>query len=159
MEQPKIRLVGESSNDDIESWYMSFLPATTASTTEPPRLLYSYRNVMSGFSARLTKEQVKAMKKKDGFISAMPETIMNLHTTHTPDYFGLNQPLGLWKNSNIGKGVIIGVLDTGIHPSHPSFSDEGMSPPPAKWKGRCEFNISVCNNKLVLEISIVEIVF
>ena len=49
----------------------------------------------------------------------------------------------------IGKGVIIGVLDTGIKASHPSFSDEGMPPPPAKWKGKCEFNGTLCNNKLI----------
>ncbi|GLT62912.1 hypothetical protein SLA2020_355140 [Shorea laevis] len=51
--------------------------------------------------------------------------------------------------SNFGKGVIIGVLDTGILPYHPSFSDEGVPPPPAKWKGKCEFNGTNCNNKLI----------
>ncbi|KAM1158694.1 hypothetical protein ACFX19_032521 [Malus domestica] len=38
------------------------------------------------------------------------------------------------------KGVIIGLLDTGIGPDHPSFSDEGVSTPPAKWMGKCDFN-------------------
>lgn len=51
--------------------------------------------------------------------------------------------------SSFGKGVIIGVLDTGIFPGHPSFSDEGVPPPPAKWKGKCEFNGTLCNNKLI----------
>ncbi|RVX09005.1 Subtilisin-like protease SBT1.2 [Vitis vinifera] len=30
--------------------------------------------------------------------------------------------MGFWKESNFGKGVIIGVLDSGVLPSHPSFS-------------------------------------
>ncbi|KAM1034564.1 hypothetical protein ACFX2A_038828 [Malus domestica] len=30
-------------------------------------------------------------------------------------------------------GVIIELLDTGIGLDHPSFSDEGVSTPPAKW--------------------------
>ncbi|OAY63585.1 Subtilisin-like protease SBT1.2 [Ananas comosus] len=34
-------------------------------------------------------------------------------------------------------------------PDHPSFSGNAMPPPPAKWKGRCEFNASQCNNKLI----------
>ncbi|KAG6738221.1 hypothetical protein POTOM_057829 [Populus tomentosa] len=59
------------------------------------------------------------------------------------------QNLGFWNHSNYGKEVIIGVLDTGIKASHPSFSDEGMPPPPAKWKGKCEFNATLCNNKLI----------
>lgn len=33
-------------------------------------------------------------------------------------------------------------------PGHPSFSDEGMLPPPKKWKGKCEFGTASCNNKL-----------
>ncbi|XP_049378362.1 subtilisin-like protease [Solanum stenotomum] len=57
--------------------------------------------------------------------------------------------MGFWNDSNYGKGVIIGVIDTGIFPDHPSFSDDGMPPPPAKWKGKCEFNVTKCNNKLI----------
>ncbi|KAG6431452.1 hypothetical protein SASPL_109531 [Salvia splendens] len=54
-----------------------------------------------------------------------------------------------WKDSNYGKGVIIGVLDTGVMPQHPSFSDEGMPPLPAKWKSECEFSRTTCNNKII----------
>lgn len=61
----------------------------------------------------------------------------------------MNQNLGFWKDSNYGKGLIIGVLDSEIIPNHPSFSDEGMPPPPAKRKGKCEFNFTACNNKLI----------
>nr|XP_016484490.1 PREDICTED: subtilisin-like protease SBT1.7 [Nicotiana tabacum] len=142
------------SDQDLESWYRSFLPNTIAITRsndeEGPRLVYSYRNVMKGFAARLSAEHVKEMEKKPGFVSAWPERIMSLHTTHTPSFLGLQQHMGLWKDSNYGNGVIIGVLDTGISPDHPSFSDEGMLPPPAKWKGKCESNFTTkCNNKLI----------
>ncbi|KAL2516803.1 Subtilisin-like protease SBT1.2 [Abeliophyllum distichum] len=89
------------------------------------------------------------MKQKDGFISAHPERVLHPLTTHTPSFLGLHQEMGFWKQSNFGKGVIIGVLDGGIFPSHPSFSGEGMPPPPAKWKGKCEFKASECNNKLI----------
>ena len=40
-------------------------------------------------------------------------------------------------------------MDIGVYPQHPSFSDEGMPPPPAKWTGTCEFNRTACNNKLI----------
>ncbi|KAL0373120.1 UNVERIFIED_CONTAM: Subtilisin-like protease SBT1.4 [Sesamum calycinum] len=90
------------------------------------------------------------MEKKTGFISARPQQVLPLHTTHTPNFLGLQQNMGFWRDSNYGKGIIIGVLDTGILPDHPSFSDEGMPPPPAKWKGRCEFSFTgACNNKLI----------
>ncbi|KAJ8626495.1 hypothetical protein MRB53_019802 [Persea americana] len=93
----------------------------------------------------LSEDEVEAMEKNDGFISATPDQLLPLHTTHTPDFLGLKQDMGVWKNSNFGKGVIIGVLDTGALPNHPSFSDVGMPSPPLKWKGQCEF--SACNKK------------
>ncbi|PON64071.1 Peptidase S8, subtilisin-related [Trema orientale] len=141
VKQPKGRVLSQS--DDLESWYKSFLPARTAASSDnQPRILYSYRNVMSGFAARLTQEQVRAMADKDGFVSARPERILKKLTTHTPNFLGLHQQAGFWRESNFGKGVIIGVLDGGIFPSHPSFSDVGIPPPPAKWKGSCDFNVS-----------------
>ncbi|KAK7389239.1 hypothetical protein VNO78_24077 [Psophocarpus tetragonolobus] len=138
-----------AESEDLESWYHSFMPATIMSSEEQPRIIYSYRNVMSGFAARLTKEEMRAVNKKDGFISARPERILHPQTTHTPKFLGLQQETGLWKESNFGKGVIVGVLDSGITPHHPSFSDVGMPPPPPKWKGRCELNVTACNNKLI----------
>ncbi|XP_002509668.2 subtilisin-like protease [Ricinus communis] len=142
--------VGASKKSQvIETWYQSFLPARKSNSNQQQRILYSYRNVVSGFAAKLTAEEAKFMEEKDGFVSARPQKIFPLHTTHSPNFLGLHQNLGLWGNSNYGKGVIIGVLDTGITPDHPSFSDEGMPSPPAKWKGKCEFNGTACNNKLI----------
>ncbi|TQE12578.1 hypothetical protein C1H46_001790 [Malus baccata] len=136
---------------DLESWYQSFLPETAQSSNQETssRIVHAYRKVVTGFAAKLTPEEVKAMKNKEGFVSAREERILPLQTTHSPDFLGLHQGFGLWKQTNYGEGVIIGLLDTGIRPDHPSFSDEGVSPPPAKWKGKCEFNGTVCNNKLI----------
>ncbi|CAI0379178.1 unnamed protein product [Linum tenue] len=90
------------------------------------------------------------MELKEGFISARVERPVSLHTTFTPKFLGLQQNVGGWKSSHYGEGVIIGLIDTGIKHDHPSFFDKGMPPPPAKWRGRCDFNGKrTCNNKLV----------
>ncbi|CAA2961727.1 subtilisin-like protease [Olea europaea subsp. europaea] len=138
-----------TQSEDLDSWYHSFLPTTTSSSGEAPEIIYSYHSVFKGFAVRLSPDDVKALEKKEGFISARPEEKYSLHTTHSPNFLGLNQNMGFWKDSNYGKGVIIGVIDSGIFPDHPSFSDEGMPPPPAKWKGKCDFNFTACNNKLI----------
>ncbi|GFP81846.1 subtilisin-like protease sdd1 [Phtheirospermum japonicum] len=134
-------------NIHTTNYHNSFLPAVT---TSDDSLLYSYNHAISGFAARLTAEEVEAMKEKDGFISAHPEMMYQLSTTHSPSFLGLQPRKGLWNQSNEGNGVIIGVLDTGVFPSHPSFSDVNMPPAPLKWKGECEFpNKTDCNNKLI----------
>ncbi|KAK6781452.1 hypothetical protein RDI58_019248 [Solanum bulbocastanum] len=152
VKSPESQISTQSSRMDLESGYKSFMPKTieTADSDRNPRLIYSYHNVIIGFAERLSAKQVKEMEKKPGFISAWPQRILSLNTTHTLSFLGLHQNVGLWRDANYGKGVIIGVLDTEITPDHPSFSNEGMPPPPAKWKGKCELNFTKkCNNKLI----------
>ncbi|CAI0476633.1 unnamed protein product [Linum tenue] len=135
------------ADGELDSWYSTFLPDTLLASSSTTRLIHSYRNVATGFAAKLTKEEMKAMEKKDGFISAQRERMYSLHTTRTPGFLGLQLNTGLWNGSNNGKGVIIGVLDTGVTPNHPSFNDMHMPSPPAKWKGKCQ--LPKCNNKLI----------
>ncbi|KAL0288751.1 UNVERIFIED_CONTAM: Subtilisin-like protease SBT1.2 [Sesamum angustifolium] len=144
---PADQVPGESQ--DLETWYRSFLPEVTANSEEPSRIRHAYRNVITGFAAKLSPEEVKEMEKKEGFLHARPERMYALKTTHSPNFLGLYQNLGSWPESNYGKGVIIGVFDTGITPGHPSFDDEGVPPPPARWKGKCELKGTACNNKLI----------
>ncbi|KAK6137661.1 hypothetical protein DH2020_028587 [Rehmannia glutinosa] len=140
---PEDRIFEQS--ESLESWYHSYLP-----DRDPSRIVHTYRHVINGFAAKLTPRELEEIEKKDGFLYARPEKKYSLHTTRTPTFLGLNQNNGPWTSpASFGKGVIIGVLDTGITPSHPSFDDKGVPPPPAKWKGKCEFNKETCNNKLI----------
>lgn len=138
--------------DNLSNYHKSFMsarPVAAAASNQQQDFLYSYKHVINGFAARLTEEDVEAMKEMDGFVSAHLEKVLHQQTTHTPRFLGLHQETGLWRESNFGEGVIIGVLDGGILPTHPSFTDEGMPSPPARWKGKCEFVTSKCNNKII----------
>ncbi|KAK4435209.1 Subtilisin-like protease SBT1.4 [Sesamum alatum] len=139
-----------ASSEELESWYHSFLSGCKAGSSDrDPRMVYTYKNVLQGFAARLSPDDLKVIQEYGGFVHARPQRKLALHTTHSPGFLGLHQDFGFWKDSNYGEGVIIGVIDGGIDIGHPSFSDEGMSPPPAKWKGKCEFNYTACNNKVI----------
>ncbi|XAR54105.1 Cucumisin [Bertholletia excelsa] len=120
---------------------------------EAPQLLYVYETAVSGFAAKLSTEQLESLKRVDGFLSAIPDEMLSLHTTHSPQFLGLKIGEGLWEASNLALDVIVGVIDTGIWPGHISFGDSGMSPVPSRWKGSCEegteFNSSNCNRKLI----------
>ncbi|KAJ0967067.1 hypothetical protein J5N97_023984 [Dioscorea zingiberensis] len=128
---------------------MSYLHKSIASADETePRMLYSYHTAISGFAAKLSPDELKYMKTMDGFIHAIPDKHIPLLTSHTPDFLGLRQSTGAWNASTSGEGTIIGVLDTGVYPHHPSFNDDGMKPP-SNWEGACQFKDFKCNNKII----------
>lgn len=143
-------------------WYESVIDSITQFSSQEqeeeqetgfPQLLYTYETVTSGFAAILSTKQVEALSQVDGFLSAIPDGMLTLHTTHSPQFLGLQSGKGLWNAQNLASDVIVGILDTGIWPEHASFQDSGVSAVPLKWKGKCEsgtkFSPSNCNKKLI----------
>lgn len=125
-------------------WYTSISPTP---------ILYTYDLSASGFSARLTATQSASLGRVPGVLSVIPDQIRHPHTTRTPLFLGLSDSSGLWPNSHYADDVIIGVLDTGIWPERPSFSDKGLSQIPPNWRGKCEvsadFPANSCNRKII----------
>ncbi|KAK1416915.1 hypothetical protein QVD17_26034 [Tagetes erecta] len=134
------------------SWYL-FLLQLVSSSNEQSEILYTYERSVNGFSARLTRRQASQLRLFPGIISVIPDRRRTLHTTHTPNFLGLADSYGLWPNAEYGDDVIVGVLDTGIWPERPSFSDEGLPPVPSSWKGSCDvssdFPATACNRKII----------
>ncbi|XP_038891850.1 subtilisin-like protease SBT1.1 [Benincasa hispida] len=116
-------------------------------------ILYVYKTAISGFAAKLSTKHLHSLSKIPGFLAATPNKLLQLHTTHSPQFLGLKRGRGLWNSSNLASDIIIGLLDTGIWPEHISFQDKGLSPVPTKWKGICQagpkFSPSNCNKKLI----------
>ncbi|KAK4440619.1 protein SUPPRESSOR OF K(+) TRANSPORT GROWTH DEFECT 1 [Sesamum alatum] len=113
-----------------------------------------YTKTFRGFSAMLTSDQAKQLAESDNVVSVFESKTSRIHTTHSWDFLGINnleqhhQP-SLDSTSNI----VIGVIDSGVWPESKSFSDDGLGPVPAKFKGECStgenFTLSNCNRKIV----------
>ncbi|GFP98517.1 subtilisin-like protease [Phtheirospermum japonicum] len=156
MDRQKMKAL-DASLGPSRTWHKEIIESIRISDhhtqTSPPQLHYVYDTIISGFSAKLTEQHLDSLKAVDGFLSASRDELRSLHTTHSPQFLGLRKGQGLWSAQNLGSDVIIGLVDTGIWPEHPSFNDSGLSPVPRRWKGKCQsgtkFTASNCNRKLI----------
>jgi subtilisin family serine protease len=119
--------------------------------------VYDYTVTNNGIAADLTGEQATALAKTAGIVKLELDQKSHLDTTYSPEFLGLNAAGGLWSKvggqANAGKGVVVGIIDSGIWPENPAFSGAKINPRPANWHGACvagvNFPVSLCNNKLV----------
>ncbi|XP_043712320.1 subtilisin-like protease SBT1.7 [Telopea speciosissima] len=138
-----------ASFNEHTQWYVSNLK----SVSESAEMLYTYNNVIHGFSTRLTDEEANSLEGRPGILAVLPQVRYELQTTRTPEFLGLDKNEALLPQSDSASEIIIGVLDTGVWPESQSFDDKGLGPVPIRWKGVCEeannFNASSCNRKLI----------
>ncbi|RZC55787.1 hypothetical protein C5167_014647 [Papaver somniferum] len=160
-----IVFVSKSDNPSVFSSHLDWYSATLESLSPSPissvssdhyespsrEIMYSYDHVAHGFAARLTPSQASHLESLPGILSVIPDSFVEPHTTHSPQFLGLNDGYGLLPNSSYGEDVIIGVFDGGIWPEHQSFNDFGLTPVPKRWKGTCQTgpDFPSCNRKLI----------
>jgi subtilisin family serine protease len=129
------------------------------------RKVYDYGYVYNGFAAELTQEQAARLARVPGVLGVMKDEALELDTSSTPAFLGLTGSTGVWAQQGKGENVIIGIVDGGAWPEHPSFSDRtdsnGNFSKDGKlsyqqipgWNGRCipgeAFTASHCNQKLI----------
>lgn len=118
-----------------------------------------YTFALNGYSAILTEAEVKAIKAQPGVVIVLEDQMRYKQTDSAPDFLGLTVDDGAYDKGYDGEGVVVGVIDTGIWPEHPSFADDGSYAPLPGYAGvPCEFGNTAhnpndapftCNNKLL----------
>ncbi|XP_024024148.1 subtilisin-like protease SBT2.5 [Morus notabilis] len=119
--------------------------------------IYSYRHLINGFSVHISPEQAETLRHAPGVKSVERDWKVRRLTTHTPQFLGL--PTGVWPTGGgfdrAGEDIVIGFVDSGIYPHHPSFAAHNTEPygPVPKYRGKCEINPdtkkSFCNGKII----------
>jgi subtilisin family serine protease len=118
------------------------------------RKVYSYTHALNGFAARLTRAQAGQFKKHPDVLNVWEDRAVPLDTNNSPRFLGLlDERHGLRTARGLrGKGIKIGVIDSGAVQEHPSFDDRGYKPP-EDWNGTCQagegWDAEDCNNKLI----------
>jgi subtilisin family serine protease len=122
--------------------------------------LHDYSFALNGYAAMLTPAQVDAIGAQKGVLRVMEDRMRHAHTDSSPAFLRLNADGGPYDRGIDGEGVVVGVIDTGIWPEHPSFADDGSYPAPDAPSDAvpCEFGNTAhnpndapfeCNNKLI----------
>ncbi|MGA3489078.1 S8 family serine peptidase [Micromonosporaceae bacterium DT55] len=83
--------------------------------------------VSNSFVAELTPAQVAKLQLAEGVLSITPNRLHKpVDDRNSVDFLGLSGSDGVWSKlggtANAGKGVVVGVIDTGIWPENPSFA-------------------------------------
>jgi subtilisin family serine protease len=117
----------------------------------------AYRTVYGGVAMRLPADQIDELLSVDGVVAVQADTAEQPLTTVSPAWIGATSVWpSLGGSSRAGEGVIVGVLDTGVWPEHPSFRDPGISHPGGTFG--CQFGDGsdpalgpafACNDKLI----------
>jgi len=87
--------------------------------------LYSYRYTFNGFAARLTGIQAQKLRSRKDVLNVWEDRVRYLYTNDSPVFLGLyDATAGLAAARDLdGEDIVIGVIDSGITPEHPSFVD------------------------------------
>jgi subtilisin family serine protease len=120
--------------------------------------VHDYTVALNGFSAILAPAEVEALSARKDVVLILPDELRQPMTDSSPTFLGLTGAGSAYAKGVTGEGVVVGVIDTGIWPEHPSFADDGSYPAPPIGPLPCEFGNTAhnpndapftCNNKLI----------
>ncbi|WP_433443772.1 S8 family serine peptidase [Nonomuraea sp. CA-141351] len=121
------------------------------------------RTVYGGIALRIAGNKAAEVLKLPGAVAVQEDKPQQLLTDSSPAFIGADTIYNqLGGSDSAGKGVIVGVLDSGAWPEHPSFAAKPGLPAPGPTKDGtprvCDFGDNpltpandpfTCNNKLI----------
>jgi hypothetical protein len=144
------------SGDAPELAYEDYLiQRETRFTGQVTRLLpqaqirHRLRTVYGGVALTVPANRVKDLLALDGVVAVQKDELRQPLTDASSDFIGASKVQQQQGTKQAGAGVLVGVLDTGAWPEHPSFADQGNLARPAK-RLKCDFGQDFsCQNKLI----------
>ena len=126
-----------------------------------PEVHYRLTSALNGFVAQLDRDQVKQLRGDDAVALVERSTTQQLASVDSPDFLGAEDAWAeLGGPDRAGRGVVVGVVDTGIWPENPSFATLPDSRRPAHLRDACEsgeeWDESDCSSKVVAARSFVK---
>jgi uncharacterized repeat protein (TIGR01451 family) len=90
-----------------------------------PAVPFQYLNVLNAMAVELDLAEAERIAQLPGVLAVYPDTLREIETDEGPLLIGAPS---IWEGetgsglATRGEGVIVGMLDTGVNPEHPSFA-------------------------------------
>ncbi len=112
----------QSYTEKLESEQQQVLSKAGAGANQ----IYSYKFGLNGFAVRMSPVQAQKLRGLDEVLNVWEDEVRPLVTTDSRNFLRLfDNPGGLRSEHELdGEDVIIGVIDSGIAPNHPSLADK-----------------------------------
>lgn len=116
---------------------------------------FVYEAALNGVALALSADEAARMATMPGVSKVLPNWVSKPLTDAGPRWIKADQ---VWSGAagvqSRGKGVVVGVIDTGINASHPSFSPNSfpggpITNPRPGFLGLCASGGAACNGKLI----------
>lgn len=143
----------------LENKQQEFLSQATSLLGKKSEVVYRYKNAFNGMALRLTQNEAARLATLSNVAFVERERMEQMDTDTGPIHIGATE---VWEGegptaTNMGEGVIIGVIDSGVNSDHASFADVGgdgydhTNPWGAGvYVGDCAGDFaSMCNDKLI----------
>jgi subtilisin family serine protease len=152
--------VAEAQAEAIKDKHDQVLQEAGVGTSEK---VQDFTNALNGFSATMSHAQALKVASNPNVAGVYPDELRQLTTDSSGDFLGLTGRGRAYASGLDGEGVVVGVIDSGIWPEHPSFADDGTYPDPGivlddSEYPTCDFGNTAhnpddapftCNNKLI----------
>ncbi|SDS91397.1 S8 family serine peptidase [Jiangella sp. DSM 45060] len=100
---------------------------------------YRYTVAVNGFAAELSAEQAAELTADPRVLAVVPDVPRAADTVASPEFLGLTGDDGVWSQvggaAEAGRGVVVGVIDTGIWPESASFAGPELADGPTGEPG------------------------
>lgn len=127
------------------------------------QVIHRYTKIFNGVSMLVPGANIDDVANAAGVKAVYLDELQQIDTNRTPEFIGATAAWSaLGGQGSAGEGVVVGILDSGIWPESPAFSDPDPAgkpfAPPAGGPYPCDFGNTAanpndapftCNNKLI----------
>ncbi|WP_192498639.1 cell wall-binding repeat-containing protein [Ornithinimicrobium pratense] len=118
-----------SFDAQLEAKHTELVDTIDATLGRAVNVEFSYRNVLNGMAVEITEAEAEQLRELPGVIEVYPDTIREMDTDVSHEIL-LSE--AVWNGETgtdegtRGEGVVIGFIDSGVNPFHPSFAETDM---------------------------------